>query len=264
MMTRKITTMAITYRSRTEIECIRRAGKVVTEILAVLRTAVRPGITTEELDEIAVRQLQIHGASSNFKGYRPATGVPPFPGVICSSVNDEIVHGIPSKRVLVDGDIISLDFGAIVDGWHGDSAITVPVGAVDKETERLLNITKEALSRGIAAVRPNHRVLDISRAIQEYVEAEGCSVVRQYGGHGIGRALHEDPWIPNYLERGQPNPLLRPGMVFCVEPMVNLGGPATRELGDHWTVCTSDGSRSAHFEQTIAVTAGGADILTTW
>jgi methionyl aminopeptidase len=260
----KITTVAITYRSRTEIECIRRAGKVVTEILALLRTAVRPGITTEELDEIAVRQLQIHGASSNFKGYRPATGVPPFPGVICSSVNDEIVHGIPSKRVLVDGDIISIDFGAIVDGWHGDSAITVPVGAVDKETERLLNITKEALSRGIAAVRPNHRVLDISRAIQEYVEAEGCSVVRQYGGHGIGRALHEDPWIPNYLERGRPNPRLLPGMVVCVQPMVNLGYPATRELGDHWTVCTSDGSRSAHFEQTIAVTAGGADILTTW
>ncbi|PWT74985.1 MAG: type I methionyl aminopeptidase [Chloroflexi bacterium] len=254
--------MAITYRSRTEIECIRRAGRVVTEILAVLRTAVRPGITTGELDEIAAKQLQAHGAISNFKGYRPAKGIPPFPGVICASVNDEIVHGIPGKRVLVEGDIISIDFGAIVDGWHGDSAITVPVGTVDQETERLLNVTQEALSRGIAAVNPSHRVLDISRAIEEYVESEGCSIVRQYGGHGIGRDLHEDPWIPNYLERGQPNPLLRPGMVFCIEPMVNLGGPATRELDDHWTVCTSDGSRSAHFEHTIAVTAGGADILT--
>jgi methionyl aminopeptidase len=254
--------MAITYRSKTEIECIRRSGKVVTEILAVLRTAVRPGITTGELDEIAAKQLQTHGAISNFKGYRPAKGIPPFPGVICASVNDEIVHGIPGKRVLVDGDIISIDFGAIVDGWHGDSAITVPVGTVDQATERLLNITQEALSRGIAAVKPGHRVLDISRAIQEYVESEGCSIVRQYGGHGIGRALHEDPWIPNYLEHGQPNPLLRAGMVFCIEPMVNLGGPATRELDDHWTVCTRDGSRSAHFEQTIAVTAGGADILT--
>jgi methionyl aminopeptidase len=254
--------MAITYRSRTEIECIRRSGKVVNEILVVLRAAVRPGITTGELDEIATQQLQAHGAISNFKGYRPAKGIPPFPGVICASVNDEIVHGVPGKRSLVDGDIISIDFGAIVDGWHGDSAITVPVGTVDQEAKQLLNITQEALSRGIAAVQPGHRVLDISRAIQDYVESEGCSIVRQYGGHGIGRALHEDPWIPNYLEHSQPNPLLRPGMVFCIEPMVNLGGPATRELDDHWTVCTRDGSRSAHFEQTIAVTAGGADILT--
>jgi methionyl aminopeptidase len=254
--------MAITYRSRTEIECIRRAGRVVTEILAALRTTVRPGITTGELDEIAAKQLQAHGAISNFKGYRPAKGIPPFPGVICASVNDEIVHGIPGKRMLVEGDIISIDFGAIVDGWHGDSAITVPVGAVDQETERLLNVTQEALARGIAAVHPGHRVLDISRAIAEYVESEGCSIVRQYGGHGIGRDLHEDPWIPNYLERGQPNPLLRPGMVFCIEPMVNLGGSATRELDDHWTLCTSDGSRSAHFEHTIAVTTEGADILT--
>ncbi len=254
--------MAIAYRSRTEIESIRRAGQVVMEILAILQAAVRPGITTGELDEIAVRELQVRGATSNFKGYRPAKGIPPFPGVICSSVNDEIVHGIPGKRQLVEGDIIAIDFGAIVDGWHGDSAITVPVGTIDGESQRLLDVTGEALYRGIAAARPGNRVLDISRTIQDYVEGEGCSVVRQYGGHGIGRELHEDPWIPNYIDRGQPNPLLRPGMVFCIEPMVNFGVSATRELGDHWTVCTADGSRSAHFEHTVAVTAEGADILT--
>ncbi|MGO8950132.1 MAG: type I methionyl aminopeptidase [Ktedonobacterales bacterium] len=254
--------MAIAYRSRTEIASIRRAGQVVTEILAILQAAVRPGITTGELDEIAANELKIRGATSNFKGYRPAKGVPPFPGIICSSVNDEIVHGIPGKRLLVDGDIIAIDFGAVVDGWHGDSAITVPVGTINEESQHLLKVTQEALYRGIAAVQPNKRVLDISRAIQEYVEGEGCSVVRQYGGHGIGRALHEDPWIPNYLEPGQSNPLLRPGMVFCVEPMVNLGGAATRELSDHWTVCTADGSRSAHYEHTVAVTSEGAEILT--
>jgi len=234
----------------------------VTEILTILREAVRPGVTTAELDAIATRELLLHGATSNFKGYRPAQGVPPFPGVICASVNDEIVHGIPGKRVLVDGDIIAIDFGAVVDGWHGDSAITVPVGTVDQETQRLLDVTQEALRRGIAAARPHNRVLDISRAVQEYVESEGCSIVRQYGGHGIGRALHEDPWIPNYVEPGQSNPLLRPGMVFCVEPMVNLGKAGTRELDDHWTVSSADGSRSAHFEHTIAVTQEGADILT--
>ncbi len=254
--------MAIAYRSKTEIESIRRAGQVVMEILAILRAAVRPGVTTGELDAIAARELRERGATSNFKGYRPAKGIPPFPGVICSSVNDEIVHGIPGKRVLVEGDIIAIDFGAVVDGWHGDSAITVPVGAVDAETQHLLDVTQEALRRGIAVCRPGNRILDISRAVQEYVESEGCSVVRQYGGHGIGRALHEDPWIPHYVERGQPNPLLRPGMVFCVEPMVNLVGAATRELPDHWTVVTADGTRSAHFEHTVAVTQGDPDILT--
>jgi methionyl aminopeptidase len=254
--------MAIAYRSRTEIESIRRAGRVVMEILAILQGAARPGVTTGELDEIATRELRVRGATSNFKGYRPAEGVPPFPGVICASVNDEIVHGIPGRRVLKNGDIIAIDFGAIVNGWHGDSAITVPVADVDPDARHLLDVTQEALRRGIAAVRPNNRVLDISRAVQEYVESEGCSIVRQYGGHGIGRALHEDPWIPNYVEPGQSNPLLRPGMVFCVEPMVNLGKAATRELEDHWTVSSADGSLSAHFEHTIAVTHEGADILT--
>ncbi|MGH2517616.1 MAG: type I methionyl aminopeptidase [Ktedonobacterales bacterium] len=254
--------MAIAYRSKTEIEGIRRAGHVVMEILAILRAAVRPGVTTGELDAIARRELAVRGATSNFKGYSPMKGVPPFPGVICSSVNGEIVHGIPGKRALHEGDIVTIDFGAVLDGWHGDSAITVPVGAIAPETQRLLDVTQEALRLGIAQARAGNRVFDISRAVQRYVEAQGCSVVRQYGGHGIGRALHEDPWVPNYIDPRQPNPLLRPGMVICIEPMVNAGKAATRELSDRWTVVTADGSPSAHFEHTVAVTSGDPDVLT--
>ncbi|WIG60255.1 MAG: Methionine aminopeptidase [Ktedonobacterales bacterium] len=255
--------MAIAYRGKSEIEHIRRAGLVVMEVLSILRDAVRPGVTTGELDALARRELAERDATSNFKGYRPARGIPPFPGVLCASVNDEIVHGIPGPRILKDGDIIALDMGAIVDGWHGDSAITVPVGAISPAAQRLLDVTQEALRRGIAAATPGNRVLDIARAVQTYVEGEGYSVVRQYGGHGIGRALHEEPFIPHYIERGQPNPLLRPGMTFCIEPMVNAGGPDTRELPDRWTVATADGSLSAHFEHTIAITHGAPDILTT-
>jgi len=177
-------------------------------------------------------------------------------------VDDEVLHGIPGQRILREGEIVALDMGAVVDGWHGDSAITVPVGKISADSQRLLDITQEALRRGIATARPGARVLDISRAIQTFVEAQGCSIVRLYGGHGIGRALHEDPFVPNYIERGQANPLLRPGMVMCVEPMVNAGVAATRELPDHWTVVTADGSRSAHFEHTIAIMHGDPDILT--
>ncbi|HLZ20573.1 MAG TPA: type I methionyl aminopeptidase [Ktedonobacterales bacterium] len=254
--------MAIAYRSKTEIEGIRRAGHVVMEILAILRDAVRPGVTTGALDAIAQRELAARGATSNFKGYSPMKGVPPFPGVICSSVDSEIVHGIPGKRVLREGDIIAIDFGAVLDGWHGDSAITVPVGAVSAATQHLLDVTQEALRLGIAQARAGNRVFDISRAVQTYVEAQGCSIVRQYGGHGIGRALHEDPWVPNYIDPKQPNPLLRPGMVICIEPMVNAGKAATRELPDHWTVVAADGSPSAHFEHTVAITSGDPDVLT--
>jgi methionyl aminopeptidase len=254
--------MSIAYRSRTEIDGIRRAGQVVMEILAILRDAARPGITTGELDVIAAAELARRNATSNFKGYSPQAGIPPFPGVICSSVNDEIVHGIPGKRVLKEGDIIAIDFGAVVDGWNGDSAITVPIGAVSPQAARLLEVTQEALRRGIAQARAGRRVFDISRAIQVYVEGEGFSIVRQYAGHGIGRKLHEDPWVPNYVEPRQPNPLLRPGMVFCIEPMVNTGKPATRELRDHWTVVTADGGLSAHFEHTVAITTGEPDVLT--
>ncbi|MGZ3599126.1 MAG: type I methionyl aminopeptidase [Ktedonobacterales bacterium] len=254
--------MAIAYRSKTEIESIRRAARTVQEILTLLRAATRPGVTTGELDALASEELARRGATSNFKGYRPIKGIPPFPGVICSSVNDEIVHGIPGKRVLHEGEIVTLDFGAVVDGWHGDSAITVPVGTVAPETQRLLDVTQEALRRGIAQARAGNRVMDIGRAVQSYVEGEGYSVIREYAGHGIGRALHEDPWVPNYVERGQPNPLLRPGMVICIEPMVSAGEPETRELPDHWTVVTADGSRAAHFEHMVAIRDGEPDVLT--
>lgn len=254
--------MAVTYRSRTEIAGIRRAGQVVMEILGELRAAVRPGVTTGELDALAADGLARRGARSNFRGYSPMRGVPPFPGVICASVNDEIVHGIPGPRALREGDIIAIDFGAIVDGWHGDSAITVPVGTIAPEAQRLLDVTQEALRRGIAQARSGNRVSDISRAVQEYVEGEGCSVVRQYVGHGIGRALHEDPQIPNYVDHRGPDLRLRPGLVICIEPMVNAGGSHTRALPDHWTVVTADGSLSAHFEHTVAVTTGEPDVLT--
>ena len=254
--------MPIRYYSKTEIAGIRRAGQVVMAILEELRQAVRPGVTTAALDALAVRALKRHGATSNFKGYAPVRGIRPFPGVICASVNGAIVHGIPGSYALREGDIISLDFGAVVDGWHGDSAITVPVGAISAEAQRLLDVTQEALWRGIAAARGGARVMDISRAIQTYVEGEGFSLVRQYTGHGIGRALHEEPTVPNVVEPKGANPLLRPGMVMCIEPMVSAGKPTTRELADRWTVVTADGSLAAHFEHTVAITAGEPDVLT--
>ena len=254
--------MAIAYRSRTEIEGIRRAARTVMEILALLRDAVHAGVTTGELDALAHAELSRRGATSNFAGYTPIKGVPPFPGVICASVNEEVVHGIPGSRVLAQGDIVALDFGAVLDGWHGDSAITVAVGQVAPAVDRLLAVTQEALRRGVAAAQPGKRAFDISRAIQSYVEGEGCSLVRGYGGHGIGRSLHEDPSVPNVVEPGQPNPLLRPGMVMCIEPMVSAGRPRVRERNDRWTVVTADGSLAAHFEHMVAITADGPEVLT--
>jgi methionyl aminopeptidase len=254
--------MAIAYRSRTEIEGIRRAARTVMEILALLRDAVHAGVTTGALDVLAREELARRGATSNFAGYTPSKGVPPFPGVICASVNEEVVHGIPGPRVLAQGDIVALDFGAVLDGWHGDSAITVAVGQVAPAVDRLLAVTQEALRRGVAAAQPGKRVFDISRAIQSYVEGEGCSLVRGYGGHGIGRSLHEDPSVPNVVESGQPNPLLRPGMVICIEPMVSTGRPRVRERDDRWTVVTADGSPAAHFEYMVAITADGPEVLT--
>jgi methionyl aminopeptidase len=254
--------MPINYRSRTEIAGIRRASQVVMETLAALRAAVRPGITTAELNALADRELTARGATSNFKGYSPAKGIPPYPAVVCTSVNDEIVHGIPGKRALQPGDIVSLDMGAIVDGWHADSAITVAVGPISPVAQQLLEITQEALRRGIEQARAGNRVMDISHAIQSYVEGQGCSVVRECVGHGIGRALHEDPQVPGVVDPHAPNPLLRPGMVICIEPIVNAGGAATRELRDRWTVVTADGSLSAHFEHTVAITDGEPEVLT--
>lgn len=248
--------MAIIVKSRDEREKMREAGHMVAEILAKLRSAVRPGITTGDLDAIAAAELKQRGARASFLGYHG------YPASVCTSVNDEIVHGIPGKRVLKDGDIISIDFGAIYNGWHGDSAITVPVGEVSSEVKRLLKVTEDALYRGIAAARAGNRVQDIGRAVQSFVEAEGFSVVRQYGGHGVGRSMHEDPQVLNYIEPGYPNPLLRPGMVIAIEPMVTMGEKETQVLLDKWTVVTVDGSYAAHFEHTVAITEGDADILT--
>jgi methionyl aminopeptidase len=238
---------------------MRAAGALVAEILELLRSAVKPGVTTAELDALAASELKRHGATSNFKGNH---GGLYFPGVICASVNEEVVHGIPGPRALKEGDIISIDFGAVLDGWNGDSATTVPVGKVPAEAERLLQVTQDALQQGVAQARAGNRVQDIGRAVQQYVEAQGFSVVRQYVGHGIGREMHEDPQVPNYVDEHQRNPVLRPGMVLAIEPMVNAGRAATRVLADKWTVVTADGKLSAHFEHTVAITDGEPDILT--
>jgi methionyl aminopeptidase len=250
--------MAPILKSKAELEKIRETGRMVAAILAKLRATVEPGITTGLLDEIAVRELESYGAKSSTLGYHG------YPNSLCTSVNDEIVHGIPGKRVLNEGDIISIDFTASYNGWHADSAITVPVGKVAPEVQRLLQVTQDALYRGIAAARAGNRLRDISRSIQEYVEGAGFSLVRQYGGHGVGRSMHEDPQVLNYIEKGHSNYnyVLKPGLVIAIEPMVNIGAKETRVLSDEWTVATNDGSYSAHFEHTVAITEGDADILT--
>ncbi|HVB62730.1 MAG TPA: type I methionyl aminopeptidase [Ktedonobacteraceae bacterium] len=248
--------MAAILKSKVEQEQIRETGRIVASILAELRSAVRPGITTGDLDAVAVDALKRYGAKSSSLGYHR------YPKSLCTSVNDEVVHGIPGTRVLHEGDIISIDFAAVYQGWHADSAITVPVGSVAPEVKRLLKVTEDALYRGIAAARAGNRVRDISRAVQDFVEAAELMVVRHYGGHGVGRSMHEDPQVLNYIEPGQINHTLRAGMVIAIEPMVNLGGPETRVLEDDWTVVTLDGSYSAHFEHTLSITEGDAEILT--
>lgn len=248
--------MAPIIKSAEEREKIRQTGHIVAEVLAELRTAVRPGITTAEIDRLAVEALQRYGARSSSLGYHG------YPKSLCTSVNDEIVHGIPGERALQEGDIITLDFAAVYNGWHADSAITVGVGRISADLERLLKVTEAALFRGIAAARAGNRLHVISHAVQQYVEAEGFSIVRQYGGHGVGRSMHEDPQVLNYIEPGYPNLLLKPGLVIAIEPMVNMGKKETRVLADNWTVVTADGSPSAHFEHTVAITTGDADILT--
>lgn len=248
--------MAILYKSTNERGFMRQSGAIVANILQTLREAVKPGITTGDLDRIAAEEVKAHGVIPAFKGYHG------FPAYICSSVNDEIVHGIPGKRVLNEGDIISIDFGAFYHGWCGDSAITVPVGKVSDEVQKLLRVTESSLMNGIKMAVAGNHLQDISKAVQDYVEAEGFSVVRHYVGHGIGRNMHEDPQVPNYVDPHQPNPVLRNGMVLAIEPMVNIGGYETRQLNDKWTVVTADGSFSAHFEHTIAIVDDHPEILT--
>lgn len=240
----------IILKTPAEIEVMAQASRVVAEALDIVRKAVQPGISTEELDSIAEQEIRVRGALPAFKGYRN------YPRTLCASVNDQVVHGIPSKRKLKEGDIIGLDLGAIVGGFYGDSAVTVSVGSVSDATEKLVQVTKEALYLGITQARVGNRLSDISYAVQQHVESSGFSVVTEFVGHGIGRQLHEEPQVPNYGKPGQ-GPRLQPGMVLAIEPMVNMGRSAVRILDDRWTAVTVDGSLSAHFEHTIAIQATG-------
>jgi methionyl aminopeptidase len=245
----------ITIKSPQELEAMRHAGGVVAAVIKLLRQSVEPGITTRELDHLANKEILSHGAKATFKGYRG------FPAAICTSVNEEIVHGIPGKRVLKEGDIVKLDVGATVDGFIGDAAVSLPVGQVAPEGLALLDATRLSLEAGIKAAQKGARIGDISAAVQAYSEARGYAVVREFVGHGVGRFLHEDPQVPNYGPAGR-GPLLRPGMCIAIEPMLNVGDWHTRILDDQWTVVTADGSLSAHFEHTIAITDNGPEILT--
>jgi methionyl aminopeptidase len=247
----------IIFKSPEEIDTMRVAGRATALTIERLLEEVRPGITTADLDRVAERSITAEGCLPSFLGYRG------FPGWICTSLNHEIVHGIPSpKRVLRDGDLLKLDVGAVWEGYHGDSAVSVFVGQPpSEEASRLVKVTEESLHAGIDAIRSGNRVSDIGHAVQLVAEAAGYSLVREYTGHGIGRALHEDPQVPNHGRPGR-GPLIRPGLVIAVEPMVNVGDWPTEVLGDGWTVVTADGSLSAHFEHTIAITEAGAEVLT--
>lgn len=247
--------MGIILKSPREITQMRGAGRVVAAILEEVGKKVRPGITTAELDDIAVSEVKKRGAEASFKGYRG------FPASICTSVNEEVVHGIPGSRVLQEGEIISLDFGALMNGFHGDAAVTVGVGKISTEAQKIIDATRGALQAGIAAARIGARLGDVSAAIQSYAEARGFSVVREYVGHGIGRELHEDPQVPNFGVTGE-GPVLQKGMTMALEPMLNAGGWRTRVAEDKWTVITADGRLSAHFEHTIVIDENGPGILT--
>ncbi|MCD6358918.1 MAG: type I methionyl aminopeptidase [Dehalococcoidia bacterium] len=249
--------MGIIIKSATEIAAMRQAGEVVASTLTKLSQEIKAGMTTLQLDDIAVRELKKYGARASFKGYNG------YPASLCVSIDDEIVHGIPGERVIREGELVSLDFGAVLNGFQGDAAITVGVGKISPKAQKLIAVTRESLDAGISAARAGAHLSDISAAVQHYVESKGFSIVREYCGHGIGRQMHEDPSIPNFGPRGQ-GPILRKGMTLALEPMVNIGGWKTRVKRDHWTVVTADGSLSAHFEKTIAITEGEAEVLTDW
>ena len=254
----------IVYKSPDEIDKMRRAGRIVAGTIDRVLAAVHPNVTTAELDDVAETYIREQGATPSFKGYGAGSGRVPFPASICTSINQEIVHGIPSnERALREGDLLSLDFGAIFEGFHSDSAVSLFVGGVapSEEAARLVKVTEACLDAAIAAIRPGGRLSDIGHAIESVAEPAGFGIVREYGGHGIGRALHEDPFIQNWGPAGR-GPDLRPGLVVAVEPMLTLGGEETRQLADGWTVVTADGSLSAHFEHTIAVTEDGPEVLT--
>lgn len=250
----------IELKTESEIERMRRAARITAEILAALREKARPGVTTGDLDREAARLIAKSGARSAFKNYRVGDAV--YPAVLCASVNDEIVHGIPSEtRELAEGDILGLDFGVEIDGYFADSAVTVAIGNVDEESARLIKATEESMAYGIEQARDGARLGDIGSAVQEKAEAAGFSVVRDFVGHGIGRALHEDPQVPNFGKRGRGRTITA-GMVLAIEPMVNAGTAAVKVDEDGWTARTADGRRSAHFEHTVVVTRRGPEILT--
>lgn len=251
----------INIKSTSEINKMRVSGQVVAQVLQILKEEIRPGITTGKLNSIAEEEAKKRNALAVFKNYPNARGSRPFPGAICTSVNEEVVHGIPGKRVLKEGDIISIDFGVIVDGFAGDAAITVAVGEVEPQIKKLIEVTEEALMKGIEQARVGNRLGAISHNIQAYTEKAGFSVVRDYVGHGIGRKMHEDPPVPNYgnADRG---PALQAGMALAIEPMVNLGTYSVYTKGDEWTVVTRDGKYSAHFEHSIVIGDQGPEILT--
>jgi len=251
--------MELELKSKDDLKRMRRAGQIVAEVLQRLQQEAKAGVTTLELDRIAEEMTRKRGAVPAFKGYRVGNRV--FPASLCVSINEEIVHGIPSSRVLKDGDIVGLDFGVVVDGYYGDAAVTVPIGAVSEQAQHLMDATRESLWQGIRTIRMGNRLGDLSHAIQRYAEGAGLSVVREFVGHGIGRRLHEEPQVPNFGEPGRGR-MLREGMVLAIEPMLNLGEPGVLLKEDGWTAVTRDGSLSAHFEHSVAVTADGPVVLT--
>jgi len=247
----------IRLKTEKQIEGIRKSGELLVEILKTLQPEVRPGVSTLDLDAIARKRIERSGGRPSFLGYHG------FPAALCTSVDSAVIHGIPDARRLSEGQVVGVDCGIDLEGYYSDAALSVPVGSVAPEVKKLLRVTKESLYRGVAAARLGHRINDISRAIEEHVSKEGYGIVRPYCGHGLGLSIHEDPQVPNYVGPG-PNPRLKPGMVLAIEPMVNLGDDDVEVLDDDWTVVTSDGSVSAHYEFTIVILSDGPEILTPW
>jgi methionyl aminopeptidase len=253
----------IVRKSPAELEKMRRAGLLVWKILEEMKGMVRVGVTTHDLEVVAERMILDAGAKPAFKGYYAPSAGSKFPFVLCTSVNDEVVHGMPSqKRILKEGDIVSIDTGVQLEGYFGDSAVTVPVGRVGEQVEKLLEVTRTALELAIEQMRVGNRLFDVCGAVERHVTSNGFSIVREYVGHGIGTSLHEEPQVPNYVDRRNENPRLKEGMVLAIEPMVNAGRPETKVLSDRWTAVTKDGSYAAHFEHAVAVTENGPWVLT--
>jgi len=251
----------VTRKSRSEIERMRRAGRVVAEVLDLIEAELRPGVSTADLDALAEAHIRASGGTPSFMGYPGLNPHRPFPASVCISIDDEIVHGIPGRRTVRDGQIVSVDAGAILDGWHGDAARTFYVGQPPAEVAELIDVTREAMFAGIRAAVPGNHIEDISAAVEAVAAQAGLGVIRQFVGHGIGTAMHEEPQVPNY-RTGRPGRKLEPGLCLAIEPMFTLGGYATRIGADDWTVMTADGSLAAHFEHSIAVTEDGPEILT--